>query len=216
MLRTAGKKAPCGNGPALQQAVEPFFAAIGPLVLCEPALHGLEFRQPGDPFAEPLFCGVGEVALTIGAFALAVLETEVEHAPRLEACPQAGEGGGQLGCGYVKEAGAGPDAVIATMRRNVLKAAHVDRLADVRLGKAGEFGRSVKCLHPKTSVKKRPAVAPRAAAGVQDQPAGWDAGEEMGVEGGHVHVQRVFEEAGGITIVMAYGAGDVHGHGWRE
>jgi hypothetical protein len=61
--------------------------------------------------------------LSGAAFAFAVLEAEVEDAARLEAGPQAGEGGGQVGLGDMQQAGTGPDAVVAAALLDVFEAA---------------------------------------------------------------------------------------------
>ena len=214
MLRLAGEQTIGRQGLAPQKRVEPPLAPFWSLVFGDPAFGRFEFVQVCRPLGKALFVGIGELPLAVVALALAMLEAEIEHAAGLEAGPQAGEGGGQFRCRHVEQAGASPDTVVTGALGDVVEALHLDRLADEFLREVGEFGRGVEGAHAQAGVDEGLAVTPRAAAGVEDEPARRDVGEEASMQVGHVHVRRVRDEASGINVVVAQGAG--HGRGWAE
>lgn len=79
-----------------------------------------------------------------------------------------------------------------------------------------ELGRSIEGGDAVAAREEGFCVAAGAAAGVEDQAAVGDVGEEAVVQRAQVDVDRVGEEARGVGGIPGEGVGRLRRHGWRE
>ena len=139
------------------------------------------------------------------AFAFTVLEAEIKDAVGFERVPEALQSFRELVFRQVKQAGAGPDAVVGGDFVNVGKAAPGNRQAGMRLRQGHKFRGGVECRDAVALLMKGLAVPPRAATRIENKRASRQLGEKTLMERCHVDALCIREKSFGMGIVIGDG-----------
>jgi hypothetical protein len=191
-----------GGLPA-HERVQPGLGAVRAPIRGEPAVDCGKLGQCGQPVAQARFGGVGGVsAFGVDTLAVAVLQAQVQDAVRFESGPEPVQRVGEFDRGQVQQAGAGPDAVVGGALVEFLEALHLHRLADALGREASDFRGGVEGAHPVAALQEGEAVAPRAAAGVEDEPAGGDLHQEALAQHRQLDLHGFRDIPRGIPVVV--------------